>query len=480
MTDLIFILIVLQGLMGAFDTLYHHELKAMLPWKPEASVELMIHSVRNSLYFILFLALAIGEWHGVFALLIILILAIEFVLTLWDFIVEDHTRKLIPSERVIHTVLTINYGIILAYLIPVLFHWYANDTKFLSVTYGLYTYLLLLFATGAFLWALRDGISSLTLDRQTENKLDEKNSKECRTYLVTGGSGFIGRRLCQRLINQGHRVIILTRNFSSTAALFKGRVTLLTSLEELSADTRVDVIINLAGEALASSRWNKKSKDEFIRSRVSMTSAVNRFIQAAQYKPSLLINGSAIGFYGLRGNELVNEHDKGITCYSHELCKQWEQEALKISQLGVRVCLLRTGIVLGRGGGPLDSLLFPFQFGLGGPIGSGDQWMSWVHIDDLINMIFFVVKNDDVSGAINGVSPNPVTNKFFSKTLGRVLRRPVIFFVPPFILRFLIGEMADELLINGQRVIPEKALKRGFQFSYPELEGALKNILCRD
>ncbi len=302
-----------------------------------------------------------------------------------------------------------------------------------------------------------------------ESKIEKKS------YLVTGGSGFIGRRLCQQLIDQGHRVIILTRNSAKTSLLFSGEVHLINHLQQLGSD--IDVIINLAGEPLAASRWNEKTKARFIKSRVSTTKAIGEVVAAAKKKPSLLISGSAIGFYGLRGNEELTEEDKGSDCFSHDLCQQWEEEALKIEEFGVRVCLLRTGMVLGKGGGPLASFLPPFRLGLGGRFASGQQWMSWIHIDDLIGIIHFATENKTISGPINGVSPKPVTNRVFSKTLAKILRRPAIFPMPAAVLRLLVGEMAEELIINGQKVIPEKALSNGFEFSYPELELALQEII---
>lgn len=298
---------------------------------------------------------------------------------------------------------------------------------------------------------------------------------EKKSYLVTGGSGFIGRQLCQRLVAQGHRVVILTRDCKKTASLFNGELGVINHLQQIGSP--IDVVINLAGEPLAGSRWDDKTKASFIDSRVSATKAIGDFINAAERKPSVLINGSAIGFYGLRGNEVLGENDKGTECFSHTLCRQWEKEALKIEKYGVRVCLLRTGIVLGKGGGPLASFLPPFRLGLGGRFGHGQQWMSWVHIEDLIRIIFLAIENKTISGPINGVSPNPVTNQEFSKTLARVLKRPAIFPMPASILRLLVGEMAEELIINGQLVIPEKAISQGYKFKFPELEMALQQII---
>jgi len=480
--EILFILLIIQGLLGAFDTLYHHELVAMLPWNRKASTELLIHGVRNIFYSMIFLSLALGEWHGVYAYIFGAILLVEILLTLWDFVIEDRTRKLPSSERITHTLLALNYGVILAYLVPLLLRWSVKDNQFYSVDYGIYSYILFFFSVAVFIWAFRDGLSGLRLRRLNQLEAQQesnliKNSEKPKSYLVTGGSGFIGRRLCQCLIDQGHQVSIVTRNFKSTAELFYGQVTLLKSIEQINSSVHFDVIINLAGEPLAASRWNEKSKAEFIQSRVLMTKAIESFVARAEVKPSVLINGSAIGFYGLRNDNKLAESDKGQDCYSHQLCKAWEAEALKIESHGVRVCLLRTGIVLGMGGGPLASLLFPFQFGLGGRIGHGKQWMSWVHIDDLINIIFFAIEKNNIVGPINGVAPNPVMNSLFSKVLGKVLHRPVIFPIPAFMLRLMVGEMAQELLISGQRVIPEKALVEGYNFRFPELEGALEEII---
>lgn len=311
--------------------------------------------------------------------------------------------------------------------------------------------------------------------------VSSSNNQQQKTFLVTGGSGFIGRKLCQRLIDSGHHVIVVTRNLKKTGLLFKQQIkqqiTLLEDIDQLDSSTKIDVFINLGGEPLAASRWNKKTKAQFVDSRVNMTKTISAFVARAAHKPSVLISGSAIGFYGLRDDEQLTESDPGRACFSHQLCKAWEAEAIKNEAYGVRVCLLRTGMVLGSDGGALASLLPPFKLGLGGRIGNGKQWMSWIHIDDLIGIILFAIENETIQGPINGVSPNPVTNAAFSKTLGKVLHRPVIFPVPKFILKILVGEMAEELLIHGQRVIPEKVLNSGFEFDYPDLKKALIQII---
>ena len=225
--EILFILIIIQGVMGAYDTLYHHELKEMLPWKERASSELMIHGVRNLFYAFIFLSLALGEWHGIFAIVFGAILIIEILLTLWDFVIEDQTRMLPATERITHTLLAINYGVILAFLIPVLVAWAKQDTSFHYSFSGGYSYILIFFSVAVFIWAFRDGLAGLKLAKQQVNRIkttaSQPKTSKVRSYLVTGGSGFIGRKLCQNLINQGQDVIILTRNFRNTAELFQAR-----------------------------------------------------------------------------------------------------------------------------------------------------------------------------------------------------------------------------------------------------------------
>jgi len=293
--------------------------------------------------------------------------------------------------------------------------------------------------------------------------------------LITGGTGFIGSAVCAKLLNnKKNELTILSRNPEK----IKIPANVISSLNQLEKDTSFDVIINLAGEPIADNRWTEKQKQKIIISRIETTEKIIEFIKAAKHKPKLLINGSAIGYYGINKTNIdIDENGTGDDSFSSELCKQWETVALKANSFGVRTCLLRTGIVLGKNAGALKKMLLPFKMGLGGKIGSGQQWMSWIHLDDLVGIILYCIEHDDLKGAINGTSPKPSTNQDFTKTLGEVLNRPTFMSIPEIIIQLLMGQMGVELLLSGKKILPIKVSEKGYQFQYPTLKNALQNIL---
>ncbi len=240
----------------------------------------------------------------------------------------------------------------------------------------------------------------------------------------------------------------------------------------------VDCVIHLAGESVADGRWNDAKKKRIRESRIAGTRHLVEGIARLQKKPRALVSASAVGYYGSRGDQVLTESASPGDDFLADVCIGWEEEAAKARDLGVRVVSVRVGIVLGSGGGALAKMLTPFRLGLGGRLGSGHQWMPWIHIDDLVGIILHSCQNESVSGPVNGTAPNPVTNREFTKTLGCVLKRPTIFPMPGFMLRLAIGEFGD-VLLTSQRAIPEAAQKSGYQFEYPDLEGALREILKR-
>ena len=296
-------------------------------------------------------------------------------------------------------------------------------------------------------------------------------------FLITGGSGFIGSELISVLLDKGHKVTVLTRDPTKTVQQFDNTIAAIDSLESLQDDEAFDVVINLAGQGIVDKRWNDVVKKQIRDSRINTTQDLINYLQRAKQKPELLISGSAIGYYGIRGDERVDEQDKGDESFSSTLCVDWEREASRAEALGIRTCYLRTGIVLGKNGGALAKMLPPFKMGLGGPMGDGKQWMSWIHLNDLVSIILHTIEHQEIYGAINGTAPNPVNNKDFSTTLGKVLKRPVWLPMPAFVLKLMMGEMAEELLLSGQRVIPVKMMDEGYIFQYPELEDALQDVV---
>ncbi|WP_347330323.1 TIGR01777 family oxidoreductase [Marinimicrobium locisalis] len=297
-----------------------------------------------------------------------------------------------------------------------------------------------------------------------------------REILLTGGTGFIGVPLCQALQERGDRLTVLTRDTIRAAKTLGTGVSLVTELKQLP-DKPVDTVINLAGEPLAAGRWNERRKEEFRRSRIGTTEALLEHFQSRGSFPQRMVSGSAIGFYGDGGDTPLTETNGSGSGFAAQLCRDWEAVAERFSDHGTRVCRLRTGIVLGQDGGALQPMLLPFKLGLGGRLGSGRQWMSWIHRDDIVALILHCLDSETLSGPVNGTAPNPVTNRQFTRTLARVLHRPAIFPVPPFVLRTLMADMADELLLASQRVLPEVAIETDFQHRFPDLGVALENIL---
>jgi len=296
--------------------------------------------------------------------------------------------------------------------------------------------------------------------------------------LITGGTGFIGSPLCTYLSELGHSVIIKTRDPN----LVNGDIKTITDLQQVNENEHFDVVINLAGQPIAAKRWSKVQKDIILNSRLDTTQQLIQFFNTAKHKPAVFISGSAIGYYGIApsNNEInddATDKEKGDDSFSSQLCQQWELSARQAENLGIRTCLLRTGIVLGKNGGALKKMLPPFKLGLGGKIGSGTQWMPWIHIDDMIGLIDLCINNKDISGAINCTAPNPVTNLTFTKTLAAAINRPAIFPMPAFVIKLLMGQMGEELLLNGKKVVPKKALDFGYQFKYQQLDMALKDIV---
>lgn len=295
--------------------------------------------------------------------------------------------------------------------------------------------------------------------------------------LVTGGTGFIGKALLPHFNHTHDHVTVLSRDPNRAYQRLGHHIKVITNLDDFHDFNDIDVIINLAGEPIVNKRWSDRQKKIICQSRWEITRKLVEKIKASSTPPHTFISGSAVGIYGDQKSASFDESlEVDNDEFTHQVCSKWEEAALAAQSEKTRVCLLRTGIVLAKQGGALAKMLPAYQLGLGGPIGSGEQYFPWIHLQDMVKGILFLLKTPDAKGAYNFTAPNPVTNKEFSQTLARVLRRPHIFKTPAWLLKLGLGESA-KLLLDSQRALPTRLQQQGFHFCYPKLEHALKETL---
>ncbi|MBE3573234.1 MAG: TIGR01777 family protein [Moorella humiferrea] len=299
--------------------------------------------------------------------------------------------------------------------------------------------------------------------------------------LITGGTGLIGRFLCKKLLQQGHAPVVLSRDAAAARDRLPAGVRLIQwqpRVERVPTEAveGAAAVINLAGENIGAGRWTTSRKRLIMQSRVEVTRALVEAFRGLKSPPRVFISGSAIGYYGPCGDEELTETSPPGHGFLTEVCRVWEQEAHRAGDLGVRVVTLRTGIVLAREGGTLPRMVTPFRLFLGGPLGSGRQWVSWIHIGDAVWIILLALKHPTMSGPINLTAPEPARMDEFASVLGRILKRPSGMRVPAWVLKMVLGEMAG-LLLTGQRVLPARALEEGYEFRHPGLARALEDLL---
>ncbi|TKB45752.1 TIGR01777 family oxidoreductase [Thalassotalea mangrovi] len=293
---------------------------------------------------------------------------------------------------------------------------------------------------------------------------------------ITGGTGLIGSHFIRTYQDQ-YRFTVLSRQHTPIMAsdINVAALTVVNDLQAFANFNDVDIVINLAGQPLVEQRWSRKQKQKICQSRWQLTEQLSKLISDSESPPECFLSGSAIGYYGRQGDQDIDEDFTEVYPeFSHQVCKVWEDKA-RLCQNHTRLCLLRTGIVLDRNRGALAKMIPAYRLGFGGKLGDGKQIMSWIHIQDMVDAMQFLIEHQDIKGAVNMTAPNPVSNKAFSKALASSLNRPDFATMPAFVLRGLFGEMAD-LLLYGQRVLPIALLKAGFMFKYSELEDALQQI----
>lgn len=469
-------LISIQVLMGAFDTLVHHEGTERLAWRASQKQELRLHGVRNFFYGVIFLSFAWLEPHGVWTMILGGILIVEVLITLWDFVEEDLTRKLPGTERINHTLLALNYGAILALAAPILWQWSLLPSALIAVNYGWWSAFATLSALGVAVFSARDLMAanrSDRLDRGDPARL-VADLPPRQSVLITGGTGFIGQRLVAALVAGGHDVTVLTRNLRKVDELAHP-VRIITDLAQIHPADSFNAIVNLAGEGVATGLWTPSKRRKIIQSRVQMTRNLIALLNRLDHKPDVFINGSAVGYYGLHGDEILAEDAKPKPAFVHDVCREWEKAAAPVAEHGVRLVILRIGLVLGVDGGMLAKLLTPFEFGGGGIMGTGQQWMPWIEHDDMIRVIAFAIAHPEVHGPVNATAPIPVRNATFTADLGAALHRPVLLRFPAWLLGML-GDMGRETMLGGQRVVPVKLLDLGFHFDHDTIGPMLAKI----
>jgi hypothetical protein len=296
---------------------------------------------------------------------------------------------------------------------------------------------------------------------------------------ITGATGFVGSRLVERLQEEGHQPLILTRNRAAAEGAFPTLEIMAYTPTESGAWQKAiancDAVVHLAGEPIAESRWTPKQKQEILDSRKLSTQKIVEAIAQTNPKPSVLVNASAIGYYGTSETATFDENSPAGNDFLTEVCQAWEAEAQKVKEAGVRLVILRLGIVLGNGGA-LAKMIPPFKLFAGGPLGTGNQWFSWIHRDDLVNLILFALTRSDIEGVLNATAPNPVRMSELCQTLGETLNRPSWLPVPSFVPEALLGEGA-KVVLEGQQVLPKRTISKGFEYQYPTAKEALREIL---
>ena len=432
-----------------------------------------IHGIRALLYALIVAGLAAFEWHGWLAAAFGALFVTEIVLTLWDFVIEDRTRKLPSSERITHALLAVNGG---AFLLrsptrsPAGGRIPARSPR--PITAGAARPS----ALPAPAWSRRacaTCAAARKLDRLPRATAAVDFGARRLRVLVSGGTGFIGRRLIWTLLEHGHEVTVFARDATRAWLLFDRRVAVTERLDHLPSDAKFDAAVNLAGAPVIGRPWTRARKAELLASRLDVTRELLAFLERSGTKP-VLISGSAIGYYGDRGELPVSERDAGCAAFMSQLCAAWESAAQEAERFGVRVCTLRLGLVLGWGGA-LPMLIAPHLAALGARIGNGRQWVSWVHVDDVVAAIAFLVREPHARGPFNVVAPASLRQVEVARAIARSYRRPLWIALPGRLLEGLLGEMAC-VFTRGQRVLPTRLSEAGFRFRHADFESALRAV----
>ncbi|MGO1072910.1 TIGR01777 family oxidoreductase [Lysobacter sp. CA199] len=475
MERLFIALLLLQIVLGAIDTIAHHELMEKLANRRSAALELKLHSARGFVYGFLFLVFAWIQPQGAWLAAVWALVSIEVGITLWDFVVEDATRLLPNTERVLHTILAVNGGAMFAvYALATRQDWSA-PSALQTHSFGWMSWALTAAAIGIAISAMRDGLAARANAAEPEPRALLRDHPQ-QDFLISGGTGFIGTALVEGLLAGGHRVTVLSRDPRRAALRFGGRARCIADTAELRDDEAVDVVINLAGAPVVGPRWSPARKRALLASRIGTTDALRAWCERSRRKPALWLQASAVGLYGAHARSAPELRDPQPVRgdFPSELCVAWERAAAKVSAQGVRVVTMRLGLVLHRSGGLLPMLSLSAALGAAARLGDGRQWFAWVHLDDVLRFVEQAVEHVGIRGPYNLVAPGGCTQAQFTQALAHSLHRPAFLRVPAAPLRLALGEMAT-MLLDGPVVAPQRLLDQRFSFLHPGLDSALRS-----
>ena len=479
----LFLLLSVQAALGAFDNLWHHELQARLPQRTSARYEISLHAAREAIYGVVFFGLAWFEWRGALAAVLAALLLVELGITLADFLEEDRTRRLPPFERVLHTVLTISYGLFLGLIAPVLWAWGQLPTAMSLAPHGWVSWLFTVYAIGVWAWSARNTLAAIKLYRTAPpaqpRALHARGLHPQPATLVTGATGFVGSALVADLVRDGQRVIVLTRDALQARASFGPGVWVVDTLDAIPSETTIDAVVNLAGARVLGMPWTQARRRQLLASRVDTTVAVVQLMRHLQKAPRVLVSASAVGFYGASPNASMEPLDETAPPrpgeFQSDLCAAIEHEARRAEALGVRVVRMRFGVVLGHVGGAYPMQALAARLGLGAVLGHGRQPAPWIHLADAVGLVRFAMAHQILQGPVNAVAPEAVTQAGFAHALAASFGQRAWLSMPAWPLRALLGEMST-LLLDGQNAVPTAALAHGYPFVHPQLGGALADL----
>ncbi|MEI2429578.1 TIGR01777 family oxidoreductase [Lysobacter yananisis] len=481
-------LLLLQIAMGALDTIAHHEVMEKLANRRSAALELKLHSARGFVYGALFLVFAWLRPQGLWLAAVWLLVLVEVGITLWDFVVEDATRLLPNTERVLHTVLAVNGGAMFAvYALATRGDW-ALPSALAPAAHGTLlqsamSWALTAAALGIAASAVRDGLAArANAAEPAPRPLLAQHPQQ--HFLVSGGTGFIGTALVEGLLAGGHRITVLSRDPRRAALRFGGRARCIADTAELRDDERIDVVVNLAGAPVVGPRWRPQRKRALLASRIGTTDALRAWCDRASVKPALWLQASAVGLYGAHARSAPEQREFAPVPgdFPSALCAAWERAAAPVGERGVRLATMRLGLVLHRSGGLLPMLSLAAALGGAARLGDGRQWFAWVHLDDVLRFVEYAVEHAGVRGPYNLVAPGGCTQAEFTRELARSLHRPAWLAMPAAPLRLALGEMAT-MLLDGPVAAPQRLTDQRFVFAHPVLASALRGAhagLARD